>query len=109
MDNIAVRKDFTLAFQEAYIRWHGVKPDGEAYRLLTNSVYTLTLGGDADALRELLGVPEGDRLRDYLNAEQLEMVSWAERALAYLFRQGYNQEKALTVLWQEIRKHTSQA
>jgi hypothetical protein len=109
MDTKTVRKEFTKAFQEAYINWYGFKPDGEAYRELTNTVYLYTLGGDADTLKELLGVPEGDRLRDYLNPEQMEMVCWAEKALTYLFQKGYTKEKALSALWHEIRKHTSQA
>lgn len=94
-----IRQDFTLAFREAYLRQYGQAPNSEAYRALTNQVYTILFGCDADALRARLALPDKANVRDSLDENQLHSLATAEYNMTNWLNSGYDIERCLRALW----------
>jgi len=97
-----IRKDFAAAFHNSSV-CQGTRPDSQAYRALTNRVYEILFGGNADTLRRKFGVPDGESVRDYFPDSYLERLIEAEHHLAYWLNSGYPLERCLQALWQENR------
>jgi len=94
-----VRARLTQQFHDSYLAQYGAKPNGDAYRALTNATYQIAFGCDADGLRAQLGIGDKVNTRDYMDEHQLEMVIWAEDALAKMMAGGLPVERALGELW----------
>jgi hypothetical protein len=99
-----VRARLTQQFHDSYLAQYGVKPNGDAYRALTNATYQIAFGCDADGLRARLDIGEKENTRDYMDEHQLDMVIWAEDALANMMAGGLPIERALGELW-KVRQH----
>lgn len=99
-----VRARLTQHFHDSYLAQYGVKPNGDAYRALTNATYQIAFGCDADGLRAQLGIGDKVNTRDYMDEHQLDLVIWAEDALANMLAGGLPIERALGELW-KVRPH----
>lgn len=71
--------------------------DKNLYASITNQIYTRLFGGDTNEMRKLLGIANGESIRDNLHPKALKAIDNAEDYIAVLIDDGSNPIKAVSM------------